>query len=55
VITNDVSCFCQNVSYRDKVGGCGMDSSGSGQGPKEGFCEQDNETLGSVKGGEILD
>jgi hypothetical protein len=37
------------------VGRCGLDSSGSGQGPMAGCCEHDNEPLGSVKGGEFLD
>jgi hypothetical protein len=37
------------------VGSCGLDASGSGQGPVMGSCERGNESLGSVKGGEYLD
>jgi hypothetical protein len=37
------------------VGGCGLDSSSSGQGPVAGPCEHGNEPLCSVKGGEYLD
>jgi len=37
------------------VGRCGLDASGSGQGPVVGCCEHGNETSGSVKGGEFLD
>jgi hypothetical protein len=33
----------------------GMNSSGSGQGPVEGFCEHGNEPCGSVKCWEILE
>jgi hypothetical protein len=33
---------------------CGLDSSGSGQGPVAGCCEHGNETSGSIKGGEFL-
>jgi hypothetical protein len=32
------------------VGGCGLDSSGSGWGPVTGTCEHDNEPSGSIKG-----
>jgi hypothetical protein len=35
------------------VGGCGLDSSGSAQGPVTGTCEYGNESLGSIKGGEF--
>jgi len=35
--------------------GCGMDSSGSGQGPVVGSCEHSNEPLGSIKGREYPD
>jgi hypothetical protein len=31
--------------------GCGLESSGSGQGPLASSCEQGNEPSGSVKGG----
>jgi hypothetical protein len=34
------------------VGRCGLDASGSGYGPLMGFCEQCNESLGSIKGQE---
>jgi hypothetical protein len=37
------------------VGGCGLDSSGSGWGPVAGPHEHDNEPSGSIKGGEFLD
>jgi hypothetical protein len=36
------------------MGRCGLDSSGLGLGPVAGFCENDNETWGSVKYLEIL-
>jgi hypothetical protein len=34
--------------------GCRMDSFGSGYGILTGSCEHDNETSGSIKGGEFL-
>jgi hypothetical protein len=34
---------------------CGLDSSGSGQGGMAGWCEHDNEPLGSTKCGEFRD
>jgi hypothetical protein len=34
---------------------CGLDASGSRQGPVVGSCERGNEPSGSIKGGEILD
>jgi len=37
------------------VGGCGLDSSGSGQGPMAGSWEHGNELLGSTEDGEFLD
>jgi hypothetical protein len=37
------------------VGRCGVDSSGSGQGPVAGCCEDSKEPSGSRKGGEFLD
>jgi hypothetical protein len=37
------------------VGSGGLDSSGSGQGPVAGPCENGNESSGSIKGGEFLD
>jgi hypothetical protein len=33
------------------VGGYGLDSSGSGQGPVAGSCKNDTESSGSIKGG----
>jgi hypothetical protein len=36
------------------VGKCGLDASGSGNGPMAGCCEHGNETPGSIKGGEFL-
>jgi hypothetical protein len=35
------------------VGWYGLDSSGVGEGPVEGFCERGNEPSGSIKGWEI--
>jgi hypothetical protein len=37
----------QNGSYRDWLGGCGLDSTGSGQGPVAGCCECGVEPSGS--------
>jgi hypothetical protein len=37
------------------VGRCGLDASGSGQGPVAGFYEHGNEPLGSIKGRVFLD
>jgi hypothetical protein len=37
------------------VGGCGLDASGSGEGPVVGPCEHDNKPLGSIKSEEFLD
>jgi len=37
------------------MGKCGMDSSGTGQGPVTGCCERSNEHAGSIKGREFLD
>jgi hypothetical protein len=34
---------------------CGLNSSGSGQGPVVGYCEHGNGPSGSIKDGEILD
>jgi hypothetical protein len=36
-------------------GRCGLDASGSGQGPVEGSSEHGNETSDSIKGGEFFD
>jgi hypothetical protein len=38
----------------NRVGGCGLDSSGTGQGPMAGSCEHVNKPFGSIKGGEFL-
>jgi hypothetical protein len=38
----------------NRVEKCGLDSSGSEQGPTVGSCEHGNEPSGSVKGGEFL-
>jgi hypothetical protein len=38
----------------NRVGRCGLDSSGSGQGPFAGFCEHDNEPSSYIKGGNFL-
>jgi hypothetical protein len=37
------------------VGRCGLDSSGSGQGPVAGSCEHGSVPSGSIKGGEFID
>jgi hypothetical protein len=37
----------------NRVGGCGLDASGSGQGSVASPCEYGNETSGSIKGGGI--
>jgi hypothetical protein len=37
------------------VGGCRLDSSGSGYRPVAGSCEHDNEPSGSVRDGELLE
>jgi hypothetical protein len=37
----------QNESYGDWLGGCGLDSTGSGQGPLAGCCECGDEPSGS--------
>jgi hypothetical protein len=34
---------------------CGLDSSGSGQGPVVGSCENGHESSGSIKGRKFLD
>jgi hypothetical protein len=34
---------------------CGLDASDSGQGSVAGSCEQSDNSLGSIKGGELLD
>jgi len=39
----------QNGSLGNWVGSCGLDTSGSGQGPVEGSCEHCNEPLSSIK------
>jgi hypothetical protein len=39
---------------RNSLGGCGLESSGSEQGQMIVSCEQRNEPLGSIKGGEFL-
>jgi hypothetical protein len=38
-----------------RVGTCGLDASGSGQGSAVGSCEHGNELSGSIKGREFLD
>jgi hypothetical protein len=37
------------------VKSCGLDESGSGEGPVVGSCGNANESLGSIKGREFLD
>jgi hypothetical protein len=38
-----------------RVGGCGLDASGSGHGPLVDSCEHGNGPSGSIKCGEFLD
>jgi hypothetical protein len=38
----------------NRVGSCGLDASGSGQGPVAGSGEHGKEPSGSLKGGEFL-
>jgi hypothetical protein len=38
----------------NKVGGCGLDSSGLGYGPVVGSCEYGTKPSGSIKGGKFL-
>jgi hypothetical protein len=40
---------------RDRMGWYGLDRSGSGKGPVEGFCEHGNEPSGSIKCWEVLE
>jgi hypothetical protein len=37
------------------VGKCELDASSSRQGPVAGFCENDNERLGHIKGGQFIE
>jgi hypothetical protein len=46
---------CNIRTVLTKVGRCGLDSSGSGQGPVVGSCGQSNKPLGSIKCGELCD
>jgi hypothetical protein len=39
-----------NGSSRNRVGGSGLVSSGTGEGPVAGCCEHGNGTLDSIKG-----
>jgi hypothetical protein len=39
----------------NRVGRCGLDSSGSGYVPVTGCCEHGNEPSGSIKGEELID
>jgi hypothetical protein len=43
------------VVFKNGLRGCGLDSSGSGQGPVTGCCEHDYGLSGSIKGREFLD
>jgi hypothetical protein len=42
------------IDLWESVRRCELEASGSGQGPVVGFCEDDNEPSGSIKGGEFL-
>jgi hypothetical protein len=48
LITWKTSAFVYNRSSISMVGGCGLDSSGSGYRLVLGFCEHGNEPSGSV-------
>jgi hypothetical protein len=37
------------MHYKNKMGGCGMDSPSSGQGPVARSCEHGNELSGSIR------
>jgi hypothetical protein len=39
------------MDHKDSMGGCGLDSSGSGKGPATSSCEHSNELADSIKGG----
>jgi len=41
------------LTLGNRVGGCGLDASGSGQGLVAGPWEHDNEHSGSIQGGEF--
>jgi hypothetical protein len=43
------------MDRREGVGGCGLDSSGSGMGPVVGSCQHGNVPSGFMKGREFLD
>jgi hypothetical protein len=43
------------MDLEETVGGCALDSSGSGQGSVADSCEHGNEPSGSIKGKEFLD
>jgi len=45
----------QNRSWGNRVGGCILDASSSGQGPMAASCEHVNKPSGSIKGGVFLD
>jgi len=58
----EVSCAVRRLlkslgfkGLKKTVGGCGMDSSGSGYGQVAGCCENSNKALCSIKFGEFLD
>jgi hypothetical protein len=44
-----------NESYGNRVGTCGLDTSGSGHGLVAGSCEHGNEPSGPVQSWEFLD
>jgi hypothetical protein len=50
-----VSCDDENQLSVSRVGGCGLDSSGSEYEPFAGSCERSNEPSCFIKGGEIID
>jgi hypothetical protein len=50
------SDYSENIrSLENRVGRCGLDASGSGQGPMAGYDELGNESSCSIRGWEFLD
>jgi len=51
-ISKYVAQYLGETNQRNRVGCCGLDSSGPGQGPVADCCEHGNELLASIKDGE---
>jgi len=43
-----------NIKVNLREGSCGLDASGSEEGPVAGSCDSGKESSGSIKGGEFL-